>query len=106
MEELDDNERLLAAAAHFCVLASLGGIGPLLLFLISADKPFLRYHAGQALVFQFAVVILVIPIALCTFGFGAFLLLPWMVAEVWLGYEAYLGKWTGYPGMSGMFRPE
>lgn len=104
MEELDDNDKMLAALAHVISVLGFGGWGPLVMFFVFANKPFVRYHAGQAMVFQLVVMVVVIGISLCTFGLGAVLLLPWMLLELWLGYEAFQGKWTGYPGMGDMFR--
>lgn len=105
MDELDENDKVLAAAAHLISIAVFGGWGPLLMFFVFSNKPFIRYHSGQAAVFQLVFTVLVIGIALCTFGLGALLILPWWVLEAWLAYEAFQGRWTGYPGMASLFLP-
>ncbi len=102
--EVSENDRMLAAAVHLVSVAGFGGWGPLIMFFVFGNQPFVRYHAGQAMVFQFLVMLVVVPVALCTFGLGAVLVLPWMLLELWLAYEAWQGHWQGYPGMDGMFR--
>lgn len=105
--EVSEQDRLLAAFAHGSAVLSLGFWVPLVLWLVFREsRPFVGYHAGQAMVFHLGVMVVVIPVALCTLGFGALLLLPWMLYEVYLAIEAFQGRWTGYLGMEHVFRPD
>ncbi len=107
-ESLTAEEKQMAMIAH--VLGPVAGfLGPLAILLIKGEESaFVKYHAMQSLVFQAiymaSIFIFVLPIALCTFGFGTFLIFPLIplvwVGEIWAALEANKGKWTGFPGFA------
>ncbi|MEZ4322381.1 MAG: DUF4870 domain-containing protein [Myxococcota bacterium] len=112
MHEPTDEEKQMAMIAHLAGIAGI--IGPLIVFAVKGNEStFVRYHAIQSLLFEFAylgfVFIVIIPVSLCTFGFGSFLIFPIIPivlgAHVWAGLKAQKGEWHGYPGVSGIGMP-
>lgn len=108
MDELappNDEEKALAALCHASAVLGFGGWLPLFIYLVKREQsPFVAFHAGQSMVFHLGISVVVIVVALLTCGLGAILLLPWMLFEAWLAWEAFQGNWIGYPGMENMFR--
>ena len=96
-ETPSENERALAALAHASSVIGFAGLGPLVLYVWSMNKsPFVAYHAQKALVFHTIAFVVVLSLALCTFGLGTLLLIPWFLYDLYLGYLAYQGKWASY----------
>jgi uncharacterized membrane protein len=112
MDDIDDTltaeEKQMAMIAH--ILGPIAGfLGPLAILLIKGEESaFVKYHATQSLILQavyMAVIfIFVLPLAICTFGMGTFLIFPLIpliwVAEIWAALEANKGRWVGFPGVA------
>ena len=72
---------------------------PIIVLLMEDKKnrPFIRFHAIQSLIFNVAIWVLIFVISLVTFGFGAICApLLWLVT-LWPAYDSYQGHYTGLP---------
>ncbi len=105
LNEVADDEKLWALLAHLAPLACLAFIGPIIALLVKQDSPFVKYHAIQALAFQFASVMIVTTISWVTCGLGSPLGLLVVVGSIVVGIGAYGGKMDGYPLLSGIGKP-
>ncbi len=96
-----DNDRIIAALCYpIAVIVSL-----IVLLTDMKAKPFLKYHAVQALVADIvlwiAAMILSAIVAAVTLGIGACLgpiimLIPFVISLVW-AYQTYQGQWVVIP---------
>lgn len=94
--DVSQDERTMALLAHLSVFFG-ALIVPAILMVAKSDSTFVRYHATQALVYQAITVGIVVVIAVCTFGMGAFVaFLPW-IGGILLALKANQGEWVGYP---------
>lgn len=104
--QLTSDERTWALAAHALTFVEGGILGPLVVYMIKKDESdFVAFHALQSLLFgllfTMITVVVVMPLTVCTFGFGAFLL--FFIAPVYLGFELYAvikaneGEWYMLP---------
>ena len=97
---LADDEKLWAMLAHLSPIACLAFIGPVVALLVKQDSEFVKYHAIQALVFQFACVVVISAISFATCGLGAPLGIVVTIGSIWMGVQSYGGSWEGYPMLS------
>ena len=61
------------------------------------NRPFVKFHAVQSLVFNVALYILIFVLSLITLGFGAVCAPLLWLATLWPAYEAYNGKYLEIP---------
>lgn len=104
------DDKTFATIAHLSIFIS-HFIGPLVVWFIFKEKSaFIRYHALQAVLYQFATLIVATAIgafATITCGIGAILyilLIPMFFVPVWGAWRAYEGDWSGFPLLSGFGR--
>ncbi len=72
---------------------------PIIVLLMEEKKnrPFIKFHAVQALAFNIAIWILIFIISAVTLGFGAICApLLWLVT-LWPAYDSYQGNYTELP---------
>lgn len=72
---------------------------PIIVLLMEDKKnrPFIRFHAIQSLIFNVAIWVLIFVISLVTFGLGAICApLLWLVT-LWPAYDLYQGHYTELP---------
>ncbi len=105
-EEPTSDDKMFGLLAH--VLGMITWLlGPVVLMLVFADKPFVKYHATQALVMGVVNLIgfiLVSIISTITCGIGAvlyLLLIPLWFVPLYGMFQGWNGKWDCYPGLSG-----
>ena len=107
--DVTDNDRLLAALGY--------PIWPLaVVMLLMEDKksrPFIKYHAVQALAFNVAIFVAVLLVGCClaalTFfvgGLGGTLALVLWLATFWPAYEAYNGKYVEIPYLTKLIKQQ
>lgn len=61
------------------------------------DRPFIKFHAIQSLVFNVALWAIIFVISIITLGIGAICApIIWLIT-LWPAYEAYQGKYTELP---------
>jgi uncharacterized membrane protein len=77
----------------WALLGYIIGIVALLALLLEdkKDRPFLRYHAVQALMLW--VITVVLSVTVCLW------ILPWAYG-IFVGIQAYQGQWTTIPGLT------
>ncbi len=104
------DDKTFATLAHLSIFIS-HFVGPLVVWFIFKDKSaYIRYHAMQALLFQFFTLIVASAISALTAitcGVGAVLylvLIPMFFIPVWGAWRAYEGDWNGFPMLSGFGR--
>lgn len=90
-----EDDKLWGLVSHLTCFV-VPWIGALVMYLVFKDRPYVRYHAVQALVVQFAVWI----ISAITCGLGLILFL----VPLYGAYKAYGGTWDGYPLIGGIGR--
>ncbi|MBN2548553.1 MAG: DUF4870 domain-containing protein [Anaerolineales bacterium] len=91
--EITSDDKLWAALGYPIPLI------PIIVLLMEDKKnrPFIRYHAVQSLVFNVALWIIVFVLSLVTLGIGAICApVAWLVT-LWPAYEAYQGKYMELP---------
>lgn len=98
------DDRLWGVLSHLSTFLVIPILWPLIIYAIGKGKPFVRYHAMQAMGLQLALWIagaIVVPIiSTLTCGLGMILYLPLAVAALLPLYGAFLafsGDWAGYP---------
>ena len=112
-------DKQMAMLAHMSVLLGMvmgptHVLVPLVVWLTKKDtSPFVAYHAMQALVFQLVssaiVWSIMIVVLLFTFGLCFPIVIIGVVPTIFgvmEGMKANEGKWSGYPGIEGIGRPE
>jgi len=68
------------------------------------NRPFIKFHAVQAIVFNIALYIVITILSFVTFGLGAICApLLWLVV-LWPAYEAYNGKYLEIPVITNFLR--
>ena len=68
------------------------------------NRPFIKYHAVQSLVFNVVLWVLIFVISAVTLGFGAICApLLWLVT-LWLAYNSYKGNYTQLPVISNFIK--
>ncbi len=106
-EPASSDDKLWGLLAHLTSFL-VPFFGSLIVYLIHKDKPFIAYHAAQAMVVQFAVYIaasVIGVIAGVTCGIGAILyvcLIPAPLFPIYGAWKAYQGDWHGYPLIGGI----
>jgi uncharacterized membrane protein len=79
---------------------------PIIVLLMEDKKnrPFIKYHAVQSLVFNVALWVIIMIITAVTFGFGGLCApLIWLVS-LWPAWEAYNGKYVELPVISNFIK--
>ena len=79
---------------------------PIIVLLMDEKKerPFIKFHAIQSLVFNVALWILIIILSAVTLGIGAICApLIWLVT-LWPAYDSYQGKYTELPVISNFIK--
>jgi len=61
------------------------------------NRPFIKFHAVQSLVFNIALYILIFVLSAVTLGFGAICAPLLWLATLWPAFEAYNGKYLEIP---------
>jgi uncharacterized Tic20 family protein len=108
-----DDSRIWALAAHLSALLSLvvgfPFVGPLVVYLVKKDDPFVRRHAAEALNFNISVMIYAIVLGIATFvliffiiGFALIpvlilLALTWLILVCLAAAKAGQGQEYRYP---------
>ncbi|MGD9093720.1 MAG: DUF4870 domain-containing protein [Anaerolineales bacterium] len=68
------------------------------------ERPFIKYHAVQSLIFNIALWILIMIVSAVTLGIGAICApLLWLVT-FWPAYDAYKGNFTEIPVISNIIK--
>ncbi len=68
------------------------------------NRPFIKFHAVQSIVFNVVLYILITVISFVTFGLGAICApLLWLVV-LWPAFEAYNGKYLEIPVITNFLR--
>jgi len=91
--EITSDDKLWAALGYPIPLV------PIIVLLMEDKKnrPFIKFHAVQSLVFNVALWVLIFIFSAVTLGFGALCApLLWLIT-LWPAYEAYQGKYVELP---------
>jgi uncharacterized membrane protein len=68
------------------------------------ERPFIKFHAVQALVFNVVIWILIFVVSVITLGFGAICApLLWLVT-LWPAYDSYRSNYTEIPVISNFIK--
>lgn len=72
---------------------------PIVALLMEEKKarPFIKYHAVQALAFNLVLFVVIFVLSLVTLGFGACCAPLLWLAVLWPAYESYQGKYMELP---------
>jgi uncharacterized Tic20 family protein len=93
------DDRLWATAAHLSLFLFLPLIGPFIIYMLSANKPYVRYHSAQAIAIHIVTLVLgAMGMLVCGIG--------WLMGLVPLygAFLAFSGSWSGYPLLRGIGR--
>jgi uncharacterized membrane protein len=61
------------------------------------NRPFIKFHAIQALIFGVVLGVVILLLSLITFGFGAFCAWVLWFATLWPAIDSYKGNYTEIP---------
>lgn len=91
--EITSDDKLWAALGYPIPLISI----IVLLMDEKKNRPFIKFHAVQSLVFNVALWVLIFVLSAVTLGFGAICApLLWLVT-LWPAFESYNGKYLELP---------
>jgi uncharacterized membrane protein len=111
LPEATADDKMMGLIAHLSIFI-IPVLGPLVLYLVKKDSPFVQYHAIQALLFQliiwFGSGMLITILTVVTLGFCG-----WIGCVGYLGIlvaipyaiKANNGEWEGYPLISNIGKP-
>lgn len=90
--------RNILAAVCYLPIPYVGWLAPIIIFLVEKDK-FVRFHAAQAFVFMIAATVLTFAMiaTLILALLVPLVLLAAFVMELYMAYQAYLGKEYMFP---------
>lgn len=91
--------------------SALGYVIPLIAIIVlfiedKKDRPFIRFHAVQALAFNVVLWVLIFIVSLVTLGFGALCApLLWLVS-FWPAYDSFKGNYTELPVITNFIKKQ
>ena len=99
-EEITSDDKLWAAIGYPIPLL------PILVLLMEdkKDRPFLKFHAIQSLIFNLVLYVVITVIAIVTFGIGAFCAPIVWLAVFWPAYDSYNGNYTEIPVVTNLIK--
>ncbi len=100
--EITSDDRLWAALGYPIWIIAL-------IVLLMEDKkqrPFIKFHAVQALALNVAIFVLGLILTIITMGFGSACWgLAWLIT-IWPAIEAYNGKWLNIPVITNFIKKQ
>lgn len=98
--EITSDDKLWAALGYPIPLIAI-----IVLFMEEKkNRPFIKYHAVQSIVFNVALFVAIFLLSAVTLGFGAICApLLWLVV-FWPAYESYQGKYMEMPVISNFIK--
>jgi uncharacterized membrane protein len=105
ISDITSDDRLWAAFAYPTV--GLLSLIILLFWKEKSDRPFIRYHAVQAIAFSVVVFVIAMVFSVCTFIIGAICIFPlaWL-STFWPAYGAYNGKYVEIPFVTNFIKQQ
>lgn len=91
--------------------SALGYVIPIIAIIVlfienKKDRPFIRFHAIQALAFNVVLWVLIFIVSLVTLGFGALCApLLWLVS-FWPAYDSFKGNYTELPVITNFIKKQ
>jgi len=91
--------------------SALGYVIPIIAIIVlfiedKKDRPFIRFHAVQALAFNVVLWVLIFIVSLVTLGFGALCApLLWLVS-FWPAYDSFKGNYTELPVITNFIKKQ
>lgn len=91
--------------------SALGYVIPIIAIIVlfledKKNRPFIRFHAVQALAFNVVLWVLIFIVSLVTLGFGALCApLLWLVS-FWPAYDSFQGKYTELPVITNFIKKQ
>lgn len=68
------------------------------------DRPFIRYHAVQSLVFNILLWVIIFIFSFVTFGIGSICIPIFWLVTFWPAYDSYQGRYTELPVISNFIK--
>jgi len=99
-EEITSDDKLWAAIGYPIPIL------PILVLVMEEKKnrPFLRYHAIQSLIFNVVLWVVITVVSIVTFGIGAFCAPILWLAVFWPAWESYQGKYLEIPVITNLMK--
>jgi uncharacterized protein len=98
--EVTSDDKLWAALGYPIVIVAI----IVLLMEEKKNRPFIKYHAVQAIAVNVAIFVLSLVLTAITFGIGGCLVPLLWIATLWPAYEAYQGKYLVLPVITNFIR--
>jgi uncharacterized membrane protein len=91
--EITNDDKLWAALGYPIPLI------PIIVLLMEdkKDRPFLKFHAIQSIIFNVAIWIIIFIISAVTLGIGAICAPLFWLVTLWPAYDSYQGNYTEIP---------
>jgi uncharacterized membrane protein len=98
--EITQDDKLWAALGYIIPIISI-----ILLFLEDKkNRPFIRFHAVQSIIFNIVLFVLIFVISFITLGLGAICApLLWLVV-FWPAYDSFQGHYTQIPVLTNFMK--
>jgi len=98
--DITNDDKLWAALGYPIPLV------PIIALLMEEKKnrPFIKYHAVQSLVFNIALWVVIFIFSAVTLGIGAICAPIFWLVTLWPAYDSYQGKFTELPGISNFIK--
>ncbi len=92
-EQITNDDKLWAALGYPIPIVAILA----LLMEEKKDRPFVKFHAVQSIVFNVAIWVIIIVLSAVTLGIGAVCApIVWLVT-LWPAFDSYNGKYTEIP---------
>jgi uncharacterized membrane protein len=91
--DITDNDKLMAALSYPIVIVAI----VILLAESMKVRPFQKFHAVQALVFNVILWVVFFVFSFVTVGFGAICFPVFWLVTLWPAYKAYQGEYMEMP---------
>jgi len=98
--EITSDDKLWAALGYPIPLISIIA----LLMEEKKDRPFIKFHAIQSIVFNVAIWVVILVLSVVTLGIGAVCAPLFWLVTLWPAFDSYSGKYTEIPGITNFIK--
>ncbi len=98
--EITSDDKLWAALGYPIPLVAV----IVLLMEEKKDRPFIKFHAVQSIVFNIALWAIILVLSVVTLGIGAACAPLFWLVTLWPAFDSYSGNYTEIPGVTNLIK--